>query len=285
VNPKEPSILLLAADGTGRHVGRESGALLEPAEPIGVAAFTPNGDLLAVDAKKRVRLTGARRSWRLERTIGNPDDSRTLADRVSAVAFSPDGKLLATGGGVPTREGELKLWRVADGTLARSITKPHADTVNAVAFSPDGEFLASAGSDRLVRIWRVSDGERAASLEGHSGHVLSVSWRSDGLAIASGAADRTVRVWDVATQKQAKSTGNFGGDVCAVLFVGPGESLLAACGDKSVRLGDQSLPQSGGYPFCAATDPIGRLVAVGSHDGVVRFWNVSDRKILRALSD
>jgi len=88
----------------------------------------------------------------------------------------------------------------------------------------------------------------------------------------------------VVTRKQIKAVTNFGAEVCAVRFVGAGDLLLAAAGDKTVRLGEQTLPESGtAYPFCAAADFSGTIVAGGSHDGKVRLWNVADRKLLQTI--
>ncbi len=269
--------------GGESHIALENGALLEPPDRAGIAAYFPDGALLCIGADKHVRRTSARRVWALERTIGNPDDPAMLADRVTALAFSPDGKLLATGGGTPSREGELKLWRVADGTLARAIPKPHADTINSVAFSPDGESLATAAGDRFARVWRVSDGERVANLEGHTGHVLGVAWRADGLALATAGADRSVRVWDFAQRKQTANTADYGAEVSAVSFVGGSDALLTASGDASLRLAGKPLPDSAGYLFTAAADPAGRWVSAGGQDGIVRVWSVAERKLARTF--
>ncbi|MHA3771199.1 WD40 domain-containing protein [Verrucomicrobiota bacterium sgz303538] len=285
IAPGGNSVTVIGADESMRHVDFASGELLEAPDRAKIAVATSAGELLTAGADKRIRLTTARRVWALERVIGNVEDPALLADRVTAVAFSPDGKLLATGGGTPSRDGELKLWRVEDGTLVRHIAKAHADTVNAVAFSPDGELLATAASDRFARIWRVTDGTRIGNLEGHTGHVLSVAWRADGLALATGGADRTLRVWDLATRKQTKDINNFNAEIAAISFVGPGENLLAACGDKTIRLGDKQLPDAAdAFPFCATSDLPGRIVAAGGHDGVLRVWSAGERKLLRTFT-
>jgi WD40 repeat protein len=271
------------ASGGLRVVALDDGTLLEPPGTANGCVYLPGGEMLLAEKEKRLRHTSAGRTWQRERLIGNPDDPTILEDRVNAVAFSPDGKLLATAGGTPSRSGELKLWRT-DGTLVRAIAKAHADTINAVAFSPDGELFATAGSDRAACIWSTRDGTRVASLEGHAGHVLSVAWRADGLVLATSGSDKTVRTWDLLTRKQIKAVTNFGGEVCAVRFVGTGDLLLTAAGDKTVRLGEQTLPEStGGYPFCATADLSGTMVGAGWDDGVVRVWNVSDRKLWKTI--
>ncbi len=284
LSPDSATALIVGADGAASHVFLENGLLLEPPDRAGVAVYLPNGSLLCIGADKHVRRTSVRRVWALERTIGNPDDPAIFADRVTTLAFSPDGKLLATGGGTPSRDGELKLWRVADGTLARSIPKTHADTINSVAFSPDGEFLATAAGDRFARVWRVSDGSRVANLEGHTGHVLGVAWRADGLTLATAGADRSVRVWNFAQRKQTANTADFGAEVSAVSFVGGSDAVLSACGDGSLRFAGKPLPDSIGFLFTAAADPAGRWVAAGGQDGVVRVWNVAERKIARTFA-
>ena len=284
ISPKWTTLLIVGADGFASQVVSDNGALSEPPDRTGLALHLPGGALLCIGADKHVRRTSARRVWALERTIGNPDDPAIFADRVTALAFSPDGKLLASGGGTPSRDGEVKLWRVSDGTLARAISKTHADSINSVAFSPDGEFLATAAGDRFARVWRVSDGSRVANLEGHTGHVLSVAWRADGLALATAGADRSVRVWDFAQGKQTANTADFGAEVSAVSFVGGSDALLAACGDSSLRLGGKPLPDSTGFLFTAAADRAGRWVAAGGQDGVVRVWNVAERKIARTFA-
>lgn len=99
-----------------------------------------------------VRLNAAQ-SWKLERTLGGSDSSGPTGpfiDRVLAVAFSPDGRLLATGGGDPSRAGELKLWKVPDGSLFRDFGSLHSDCVTSIAFSTRGDWLATGGADRFA---------------------------------------------------------------------------------------------------------------------------------------
>jgi len=260
----------------------ENGALCDAAESPGMSVFTSAGDrLLTIRPDKKTALLPQRRPWVLERTIGSADDAAIFQGRITALSFSSDGRLLATGGGVASRGGEVKIWNARDGTLALTLKDPHSDTVNALAFSPDDSLLATAGSDRWARVFRVSDGQRTASFEGHSSHVLSVAWRSDGLALATGGADNTLRVWDLLDNKQIRSTTSFSREVSAVSWIGTGDTIAAASGDSSVRLNDDRLPGSKGFIFCLATDLSGKYLAAGGDDGVLRLWNAADKKLLQ----
>lgn len=113
---------------------------------------------------------------------------------VSAVAFSPDGKQLASA----SRDSTVRLWDVATGAPLQTL-EDHSDYVRAVAFSPDGKQLASASRDGTIRLWDA--GATLQKFEGHSDSVRAVAFSSDGkqLASASASEDRTIRLWDAAT--------------------------------------------------------------------------------------
>jgi WD40 repeat protein len=119
------------------------------------------------------------------------------------VAFSPDGKTLASGGEGLNRKGEVKLWEVATGQENATL-KAHASHVMAVAFSPDGKLLASGGTSSVgadsgeVKIWDAATGQLKATLRGHARPVVSVAFSPDGETLASGSYDSTIRLWDVA---------------------------------------------------------------------------------------
>ena len=114
-----------------------------------------------------------------------------------AVAFSPDGKVLVSGGS----DDAVRRWDVATGKLLRTLAG-HGKAVNAVAWSPDGKLLASGSEDDTAKLWNAESGLLERSFEGHTGGVKAVSFSRDSRTLATGSTDGTVRLWDVSTGAQ-----------------------------------------------------------------------------------
>src|ERR1019366_7595638 len=121
-----------------------------------------------------------------------------------SVAFSPDGKTLASGGadaagksgrtGPP--DGDIVLWDVATGK-PKAVLKGHAHTVFTLAFSPDGKTLASGSGDNTVKLWDVATCNNTATLEGHTAFVKTVAFSPGGKMLASGSNDKTIKLWEL----------------------------------------------------------------------------------------
>ncbi len=159
-------------------------------------AYSPDGKTLASGAFQEVVLWDADKGTIRQRLTG-------FADRVVALDFSHDGKLLATGGGAPTADGEIKIFDVASGKLVVDIKNGHSDTVFGVSFSPDDKKLATCAADKFVKTFEVPSGKFLKSFEGHTHHVLGVGWKADGKLLASAGADNVIKIWDFDKGEQA----------------------------------------------------------------------------------
>ncbi len=271
--------------GTGRILADLGGHI----DLIQSLRFTPDGQHLAAGSYEVATL------WDVPADLASPwPTPRTFgphAFRVLAIDFSPDGRLMATGGGDPARSGEVKLWDLASGRLARSIDGLHTDTVCGLRFHPDGTKLATASADKFLKVVGLEDGKELKAFEGHTGHVLAVDWSADGKQIASGGADNVLKVWDLETGDLLRTLMGAGKPITGVRWV-PNRPLVAgASGDGSVRYWNpngagnvvRTFAGPSDYLFGVATSRDGKLVAAGGADGILYLWNGDDGKLIRKV--
>lgn len=159
------------------------------------------------------------------------ENSFTRSGFVQSLAFSPDGRLLASG----SRDCTVKLWHVGTGRSIRTLSG-HSRWVYSVAFSPDGSMLASGSADKTVRLWDVESGEEIRTLSGHSGCVRSVAFSPDGRILASADLAVIVKHWDLENGKEIRTLSEHVLDVWSVAFSPAGDMLVSACGDGTIRL-------------------------------------------------
>lgn len=257
--------------------------------PVRALAYTADARLISRADRNGAVVWRATADWLPARNIGTGDEKSPLANRVLALEFSADGRLLATGGGVPSRSGEVKIWSPADASLVREIAPAHSDTVFALDFSPDGKLLATASADKFVKVFDAATGKLVKQLSGHTHYVLGVSWRADGRTLASSGADKAVKLWTFPSGEQFKTVEGFNKEVTSVRFTGLGGEMLTTSGDTKVRLlkeDGSTLRDFGGgkgFIFSATVTPDGQFVLGGGQDSVLRIWNAASGKNLFSL--
>ncbi|MBD2451653.1 caspase family protein [Nostoc sp. FACHB-152] len=190
----------------------------------------------------------------------------------TTIAFSPDGKTIATG----NQDGSVKLWNLQGQTI--KTFREHSGFVESIAFSPDGNTIASGSEDGTVKLWNLQSGA-SQTLLGHRNWVRSVAFSPDGNTIASGSRDKTVRLWNL----QSGASQTFKGhsfEVTSIAFSPDGNTIASGSLDKTVRLWNlqgkpiKTLPGHSGFIWSVAFSPDGNTIASGSEDGTVKLWNL-----------
>ncbi|QSV66732.1 MAG: NACHT domain-containing protein [Aphanizomenon flos-aquae DEX188] len=200
---------------------------------------------------------------------------------VLAVAFSPDGKVLATG----EKDGRVRLWNVITGKELLTL-RGHSSGVYSVAWSGDSQTLASGSDDNTVKLWNVQTGDCVRTLEGHGNSVLSVAWNGD--TLASGSHDKTVKLWNVQSGECVRTLEGHSDSVRSVAWSGDNLTLASGSNDKSLKLwnvqtGHCVQTLKGHKSAVRSVAWNGDTLASGSDDKTVKLWNVQSGDCVRTL--
>jgi geranylgeranyl transferase type-2 subunit beta len=199
---------------------------------------------------------------------------------VAAVAFSPDGKLLATG-------SSDNVARVFDGGTSRQLValKGHDNGITSVGFHPDGQWLATGSFDHTAAIWDVHSGALRHKLVGHRGVVTSVAFSPDKATLATASVDGSIYLWDVATGRRRATLAGHRSWVNAVAYSADGKYLISGSSDGTVRIWSgqsrellHTLRASTAEVRSVAVSPDGKHVAVGLRYGTIKVWEAPDWK-------
>jgi WD40 repeat protein len=230
--------------------------------------------------------------------------------RVLSIAFSPDGKVLASG----NDDGTICLWDVAAAKLRATLNSP-SRRIDCLAFSPKGQVLASCGYDYDIQLWDLGKGKRLTSLKGHTSAVNCLAYSPDGETIASGGNRGEVKIWKIRERKELGTFRPHPGAVYSVSFAPDGRTLVSATtayeigqepvkgkrsvfrdfikntDSKIIMWDTKTMREQTPRPdarrdllyYQLAYSPDGRTLAAGASDHTVKLWDFGTGRIRAVL--
>ena len=243
-------------------------------------------DIASDDERQQTRPLVAPSRFQLDRAWRNTRERIVVPHEhsVNVVAWSPDGRLLATGSGDRTA-------RVVEAASGKEVSRVvHENAVNAVMWSPDGRWLATGSDDKTARVIEAITGKEIVRAD-HSGAVLALAWSTDGRMLATGSGDINkpgeARVLEAMTGKQIARVVH-GALVSSVAWSPDGRMLATGSWDKQARVlaavtGREvaNVPHDGRV-YSLAWSPDGRWLATGSED--TRSGNKGEARVVEAAT-
>jgi WD40 repeat protein/serine/threonine protein kinase len=269
---------------------------LEPTQRVWSVTFSPDGKYLASGSGFTGDQKGALTVWDL-RSRQELFKLTHFTDTVTCVAFSPDGRQLAT-----TCQGMVQLWDAQTGQEGMLFLRGPDTRRMGVAFSPDGRLLVSVGGfqsvhpDEEVQVWDVHTGQLIRGLPGHMGGLRCVAFSPDGRRIATAGLDQTIKIWDARTGDEVLTLRGHTDLVTCLAFSADGHQLASASVDRTVRIWDATPEPEQQSEYRTLIGHTGAVTDLAFHptdectlvsagtDGTVRMWDARSGMRLGTLT-
>jgi WD40 repeat protein/serine/threonine protein kinase len=206
------------------------------------------------------------------------------SDAVGAVAFSPDGLMLASG----SKDKTIQIWDLATGKSIRTF-EGDSSTIWSVAFDSNGTRLATGTGFWRVMLWDLKTGQAIRSLD-HAASVWSVAISHDGQLIASGSGDKTTKIWDAVNGRLIHNLPDHTDFVYSVAFSPDDKTLVSASKDKKITIVDvatgrllKTIDGHADQVRSVAISPDGQTLVSGSYDESIKVWNLETGELIRSL--
>lgn len=278
-SPDGNIVITTSHDNTARSWDPETGQELQRYTSITVLSgldISPNGKLLATGSQD-----GSVRLWSIEPQVDLASFSPNTGV-ISAVAFSPDGKFVLTGG------DDVRLWDAVSGQELREFIG-HTDFINyGVAFSPDGKFILTGSMDKTVRLWDAQTGQELRQFIGHTNGVNSVAFSPDGKYIVTASGDETARLWDAVSGQEVRKFSS-DSQLYRAAFSPDGKYIISANVAGTAQLWEVSTGKllreftttTTNYMHSVVFSPDGKTILTAGWDGIGQLWDVETGKEVR----
>ena len=201
------------------------------------------------------------------------------------VVYSPDGKYIAS-----RTSKVVNLSEVATGECIKRF-EGHTDTIYSVAYSPDGKYITSGSEDKTIKLWKVATGECVKTFEGHTDTVYSIAYSPDGKYVASGSKDETINIWEVASGKCIKTLIGHTSYVTSIAYSPNGKYIASSSLDDTIKIwkvvtGEcvKTLEGHTGPVEYVSYSRDGTYLASGSWDRTIKLWKVATGECIKTLA-
>jgi len=261
---------------------------------VRAVAFSPDGKALASGSKdstlkiwdltrkqeplvliSQLKNRTVRKDYSNHPSIGS--EVRGSIANAAGMAFSPDGKFLATS----SMDGTAKLWEISSGNELHTL-KGHSGPIRSIALSHDGERLVTGSFDHTAKLWDLKSGRELLTFKGHSARIHSVAISPDGKLLATGSADRTLKLWDINTGIEIDTLRGHTGNVWSVAFMPDNTKLVTGSMDANAIIWDYAhnkklMILTGHFAgiTSAAFSQNGKMLATASGDRSAKLWDAA----------